>query len=212
MAQQVFPTKGNLIASKKSLALAQLGYDLLDRKRNILIREIMLLTNEANELKGSIDSAFKEAYDALRAANISLGVISGFAKCVPIDKGLTLSTRSVMGTELVGCDLKHKENKLYYGLSQTDSRLDEAFIKFNNVKELTVKLAETENNIYRLSVGIRKAGRRANALKNIMIPKYQEQVRFISAALEEKEREEFSRMKVIKSAKLRKSRAAQQEE
>lgn len=212
MAQQVFPTKGNLIASKKSLALAQLGYDLLDRKRNILIREIMLLTNEANELKGSIDSAFKEAYDALRAANISLGVISGFAKCVPIDKGLTLSTRSVMGTELVGCDLKHKDSKLYYGLSQTDSRLDEAFIKFNNVKELTVKLAETENNIYRLSVGIRKAGRRANALKNIMIPKYQEQVRFISAALEEKEREEFSRMKVIKSAKLRKSRAAQQEE
>ncbi|MBO6141552.1 MAG: V-type ATP synthase subunit D [Ruminococcus sp.] len=212
MAQQVFPTKGNLIASKKSLALAQLGYDLLDRKRNILIREIMLLTNEANELKGSIDSAFKEAYDALRAANISLGVISGFAKCVPIDKGLTLSTRSVMGTELVGCELAHKENKLYYGLSQTDSRLDEAFIKFNNVKELTVKLAETENNIYRLSVGIRKAGRRANALKNIMIPKYQEQVRFISAALEEKEREEFSRMKVIKSAKLRKSRAAQQEE
>ena len=212
MAQQVFPTKGNLIASKKSLALAQLGYDLLDRKRNILIREIMMLTNEANELKGSIDSAFKEAYDALRAANISLGVISGYAKCVPIDKGLTLSTRSVMGTELVGCDLKRKDSKLYYGLSQTDSRLDEAFIKFNNVKELTVKLAETENNIYRLSVGIRKAGRRANALKNIMIPKYQEQVRFISAALEEKEREEFSRMKVIKSAKLRKSKAAQQEE
>ena len=211
MAQQVFPTKGNLIASKKSLALAQLGYDLLDRKRNILIREIMLLTNEANELKGSIDSAYKEAYDALRAANISLGVISGFAKSVPIEKELKLSTRSVMGTELVKCEMPHTENRLYYGLSQTDSRLDDAFIKFGRVKELTVKLAETENNIYRLSVGIRKAGRRANALKNIMIPKYEEQVRFISSALEEKEREEFSRMKVIKSAKLRKSRAAQQE-
>ena len=211
MAQQVFPTKGNLIASKKSLALAKLGYDLLDRKRNILIREIMLLTNEANELKGSIDSAYKEAYSALRTANISLGIISGYAKCVPIDKSLALSTRSVMGTELVKCDLPRKENKLYYGLSQTNSHLDEAFIKFARVKELTVKLAETENNIYRLSVGIRKAGRRANALKNIMIPKYEEQVRFISSALEEKEREEFSRMKVIKSAKLRRSAAAQQE-
>lgn len=211
MAQQVFPTKGNLIASKKSLALARLGYDLLDRKRNILIREIMQLTNEANELKGSIDSAYKAAYTALRNANISLGLISGYAKCVPIEKGLKLSSRSVMGTELVKCELPHRENKLYYGLSQTDSKLDEAFIRFARVKELTVKLAETENNIYRLSVSIRKTGRRANALKNIMIPKYEEQVRFISSALEEKEREEFSRMKVIKSAKLRKSAAAQQE-
>ena len=209
MAQQVFPTKGNLISSKKSLVLARLGYDLLDRKRNILIREIMLLTNEANELKGSIDKAYADAYAALRAANISLGVISGYAKCVPIEKGLCLSTRSIMGTELVGCELPHKEGRLYYGLSQTDSRLDEAFIKFNEVKELTVKLAQTENNIYRLSVGIRKAGRRANALKNIMIPKYEEQVRFISSALEEKEREEFSRMKVIKSAKLRRSSSRQ---
>ncbi len=127
MSQQVFPTKGNLIASKKSLALAKLGYDLLDRKRNILIREIMMLTNVANELKGSIDKAYKDAYDALRRANISLGIISGYAKCVPVDKGLNLSTRSVMGTELVSCELPRRENKLYYGLSQTDSKLDEAF-------------------------------------------------------------------------------------
>ena len=211
MAQQVFPTKGNLIASKKSLALAKLGYDLLDRKRNILIREIMLLTNEANELKGSIDAAYREAYAALRTANISLGIVSKYAKCVPIDKGLSMTTRSVMGTELVKCELPRRENKLWYGLSQTDSRLDEAFIRFGMVKELTVRLAETENNIYRLSVGIRKTGRRANALKNIMIPKYEEQVRFISSALEEKEREEFSRMKVIKSVKLRKGAAAGQQ-
>ncbi|MBR6336666.1 MAG: V-type ATP synthase subunit D [Ruminococcus sp.] len=212
MSQQVFPTKGNLIASKKSLALAKLGYDLLDRKRNILIREIMMLTNEANELKGSIDTAYRQAYDALRRANISLGIISGYAKCVPIEKGLDLTTRSVMGTELVSCELRRSENKLYYGLSQTNSKLDEAFIKFGRVKELTVKLAETENNIYRLSVGIRKTGRRANALKNILIPRYEEQVRFISSALEEKEREEFSRMKVIKAVKLRKSAASQEQD
>ena len=207
MSQTVFPTKGNLIASKKSLALAQLGFDLLDRKRNILIREIMLLSDEAKRLQGSIDEAYKDAYDALRNANISLGVITRYAKCVPVDDGITLSTRSVMGTELVNCELEKKPRKLWYGLSQTDSKLDEAYIRFKYVKELTIKLAETENNIYRLSVGIRKAGRRANALKNIMIPKYEEQVRFISAALEEKEREEFSRMKVIKSTKLRKQAA-----
>ncbi len=206
MAQQVFATKGNLISSKRSLALAQLGFDLLDRKRNILIREIMMLSDQANGLKDEINKAYSEAYDALRKANISLGVVSSFAKCVPIEKGVTLSERSVMGTELVRCTLDDNKTGLYYGLSQTDSRLDDAYIKFNKVKELTVKLAETENNVYRLSVGIRKAGRRANALKNIMIPRYEEQVRFITSALEEKEREEFSRMKVIKAAKLKKKK------
>lgn len=206
MAEQVFATKGNLISSKRSLALAQLGFDLLDRKRNILIREIMMLSNQANELKGEINKAYSDAYDALRRANISLGVISGFAKCVPLEKGVELSTRSVMGTELVKCSLKENKTGLYYGLSQTDSYLDDAYIKFNRVKELTLRLAETENNVYRLSVGIRKAGRRANALKNIMIPRYEEQVRFITAALEEKEREEFSRMKVIKAAKLKRNK------
>lgn len=206
MAQQVFATKGNLISSKRSLALAQLGFDLLDRKRNILIREIMMLSDQANRLKDEINKAYSEAYDALRKANISLGVVSSFAKCVPIEKGVTLSERSVMGTELVRCTLDDNKTGLYYGLSQTDSRLDDAYIKFNKVKELTVKLAETENNVYRLSVGIRKAGRRANALKNIMIPRYEEQVRFITSALEEKEREEFSRMKVIKAAKLKKKK------
>ena len=206
MARQVFATKGNLISSKRSLALAQLGFDLLDRKRNILIREIMMLSDQANRLKDEINKAYSEAYDALRKANISLGVVSSFAKCVPIEKGVTLSERSVMGTELVRCTLDDNKTGLYYGLSQTDSRLDDAYIKFNKVKELTVKLAETENNVYRLSVGIRKAGRRANALKNIMIPRYEEQVRFITSALEEKEREEFSRMKVIKAAKLKKKK------
>jgi len=72
------------------------------------------------------------------------------------------------------------------------------------VKLLTVRLAEIENSIYRLAVAIKKTQKRANALKNIMIPKFEGTVRFITNALEEKEREEFSRQKVIKKAKLKK--------
>ena len=64
-------------------------------------------------------------------------------------------------------------------------------------------LAEIENSVYRLSTAIRKTQKRANALKNILIPMYKEQVRYITSALEEKEREEFSRQKIIKAAKLK---------
>ena len=70
MAAQVFATKGNLIAARRSLKQAQLGYELMDRKRNILIREMVSLSDKAAELKESLETTFSEAYTALRTANI----------------------------------------------------------------------------------------------------------------------------------------------
>ena len=72
MADQVFPTKGNLINLKKSLTLAKSGYDLLDRKRNILVREMMDLISSATEIQEKIDKTFATAYRALQNANITM--------------------------------------------------------------------------------------------------------------------------------------------
>jgi V/A-type H+-transporting ATPase subunit D len=80
--------------------------------------------------------------------------------------------------------------------------LDEAFISFYHVKQLTAVLAEIENSVYRLANAIKKTQKRANALKNIIIPKFDETVKFITDALEEKDREDFSRLKVINKKKL----------
>ncbi len=206
MAQQVFPTKGNLIASKKALKLAGLGYELLDRKRNILIRELMGLVDKASELRTTIEDTFVEAYAALQFANVSLGVITPYAECVPIEDGLEISTKSVMGVELPKVVLEEKPLKATYGLFRTTSQLDKAFIAFDKVKKTTVMLAEVENSIYRLSVAIKKTQRRANALQNIIIPRNEAIVKFISDSLDEKEREEFSRLKVIKASKLKQAK------
>jgi V/A-type H+-transporting ATPase subunit D len=73
MAQQVFPTKSNLMATKRSLALATQGYDLMDRKRNILVREMMQLIDRAAGIQDRISAAYAEAYEALKKANIMLG-------------------------------------------------------------------------------------------------------------------------------------------
>ena len=192
--QQVFATKGNLILYKKALKLAALGYELLDRKRNILIREFMSLVDKAGELRGSIEDTYKEAYSALQLANISMGLVTPYANCIPVETGVEISTRSVMGVELPKVTLKERPLKVTYGFSQTDSQLDRAYLAF---------LAEVENSIYRLSVAIKKTQRRANALQNIIIPRNEHIVKFITDSLEEKDREEFSRMKVIKAAKLK---------
>ena len=207
MAVQAVPTKGNLMNAKKSLALAKNGYELLDRKRNILIREMMTLIDHANAIQNQIDSAYDEAYIALQTANISNGFCEDISKAVPIEDGLALDSRSVMGVEIPILTMEPAEvcNYLHYGTRTTNSAVDNTFILFTKVKNLTVELAEIENSVYRLAVSIKKTQKRANALKNIMIPRFEETVKFITDALEEKDREEFSRLKVIKRKKLKES-------
>lgn len=206
MADQVFPTKGNLLNTQKSLALAQLGYELLDKKRNILIRELMQMVERAKTIRGTIDSTYVEAYYALQMANISHGVVQNIADGMPEENSVAVSYRSVMGCELPKLSIEQKKLRLDYGFENTDMNVDKAYICFEKVKQMTVILAEVENSIYRLTNSIRKTQTRANALQNIVIPRYQGVVKFISGSLEEKEREEFSRMKVIKSQKLSKKK------
>ncbi len=204
MAEQVFPTKGNLMKAKKTLALCRMGYELMDRKRNVLIREMMQLLEKVQTLRNSVEKEYKEAYEALQEANITLGVIDSIAQSVPVENGLSVTYRSVMGVEIPTVDIKPPKNTVPYGFYATNSELDRAYALFSKVKGRTAVLAEIDNSIYRLAIAIKRAQRRANALKNILIPRYEEMVKFIVDNLEEKEREEFSRLKVIKSYKLKK--------
>lgn len=199
MAARVSPTKGNLMKIKKSLELAKVGYDLLDRKRNILIRETMGLIDSAADIRSRIAESYRVAYQALEEANMSMGIVDEFAAFVPVENGLTISSRSVMGVEIPTVSLDPVPTDNYFGFRRTTAKLNEAYRRFNEVKQLTAELAQTENSVYRLATGIKKAQKRANALKNIIIPRFEEQVKTITSALDEKDREEFSRLKVIKS-------------
>ena len=194
----MFPTKGNLIAAKNSLALARQGYDLMDKKRNILVREMMDLVDQASTIQTEIDTTFRAAYEALQQANIEMGIhmVQDIAKTVPVENTVKIKTRSIMGTEIPLVEAS--EGTPNYAFYSTRVSLDEAQKAFNRVKELTIKLSTIETSAIRLATNIKKTQKRANALKNITIPTYEAIVKNITNALEEKEREEFTRLKVIK--------------
>jgi len=196
------PTKGNLIAAKRSRLLAENGFDLMDKKRNILIHEMMTMIDKATELQARIEMTFTEAYRALHLANISMGGSEDIAMAIPVDKSVKVRYRSVMGVELPTVTSTPTDTSVMpYGFLGTTSALDDAYKKFVKVKELTVELAELENSIYRLAYYIKKAQKRANALHNIVIPGLEADIVRISDELEEKDREEFVRLKVIKAQK-----------
>ncbi|MFU0833503.1 MAG: Archaeal/vacuolar-type H+-ATPase subunit D/Vma8 [Oscillospiraceae bacterium] len=205
MSDQIVPTKGNLLSIKKSLELSRTGFELLDRKRNILIREMMSLIDRANRLQGKIDKAYEEAYAALQRANITLGIVKELSQTVPVENGLNVAFRSIMGVEVPMVSLHAEKTQLPFGLMSTNILLDQAYLKFHEVKKLTAELAEVENSVYRLAYAVKKTQKRANALKNILIPRFEQAVKTITEALEEKDREDFSRMKIIKRQKSNKT-------
>ena len=172
----------------------------MDKKRNILIRELMDLIDEAKDIQEEIDTTFTRAYACLQRANIQHGIskVEELAYTVPIEDSIQIQTRSIMGTEIPHIKYDEKQNDLTYSLGDTGESLDIAREAFRKVKNLTIKLAEVENSAYRLATNIKKTQKRANALKNITIPMYTNLVYNINNALEEKEREEFTRLKVIK--------------
>lgn len=195
-----FPTKGNLILAKNSLTLARQGHELMDKKRNILIRELMNLIDEAKTIQTEIDETFTKAYAALQGANIELGInyVEELSHAVPVEDSIKIKTRSIMGTEIPLVEYEPSVDKPTYSFFSTKESLDRAKKNFEKVKALTIKLSMVENSAYRLAMNIRKTQKRANALKNITIPLYTQRVHDITNALEEKEREEFTRLKVIK--------------
>ena len=203
MNLNAFPTKGNLMLAKNSLALARLGYGLMDKKRNILIRELMNLIDEAKDIQSEIDATFTAAYQALQQANIELGIhyVQEIGMSVPVEDSIRIKVRSIMGTEIPLVQHEAPPLTPTYAFGDTTQSLDEARMKFEKVKELTIKLSMVENSAYRLATNIKKTQKRANALKNITIPSYETLTKNITNALEEKDREEFTRLKVIKRTK-----------
>ena len=189
MAMIIAPTKSNLIKAKSSLVLSKKGYELLDKKRNVLIKEMMEFVDKARNMHNDIYRVIEEAYEALQKANITLGVksVEDMSYSVPNDEYFDVLLKSVMGVDIP--TVKYKEEKIRptYGFYNTNSAIDEARQKFKEVRYKVYELAEVENSIFKLAKEIEKTQKRTNALQHIQIPKYKEQVKYIQDALEEKE-------------------------
>ncbi len=203
MPISVSPTKSKLIETKRALALAIEGHTLLDKKRNVLIREMMRFIDSAREVQESMETVFAEAYDGLQKANLSIGIehVEEVGLAVEEVSDLSIRLRSIMGVEIP--DIKEIDDSITpsYGFVRTNANLDKAHKAFKRALSLIARLTEIETTIYRLAVEIKKTQRRVNALENVLIPQYKETVKFIESYIEEVERDDFFRMKRLKQRK-----------
>ncbi len=198
--QEFTPTKANLIKAKDALVFSKKGFTLLDKKRTVLIREAMNLVEQANTIQSRIRSDFVEAYQALQVVNMTLGIhnVEDIALSIPLDESLNILYRSVMGLEIPMVRYEEEKDNPSYSFYRTNPAMDIAVKKFRNLRYRIYELAEIENAVYKIAIEIKKTAKRANALDKIQIPKYEESVKYIQDILEEKEREDFFRLKKVK--------------
>lgn len=202
MENQYLPTKTNLLKIKASIKLSKQGRELLERKRIILLREKEKYIEQVEDLREEMGNLFKGAFSLFKQANVDMGInlISDISEEIPKEKSISIKYKTIMGVEIPSIIFRKNEKKenLNFGFYNTTISFDKAVIKFNEIKEKLIMLTELENTIKRLDIAITKVRTRSNALENIIIPRDEKVAKKIQETLEEKDREDFSRLKLIK--------------
>jgi len=185
---------------KNELKFAQLGYDLLDQKRNILIVELLNLVDQTVDHQTRIEEALKDAFEQLEEAVLEMGKLRvlKLAGAVNIEARIDIRTRRVMGVVLPIVDTDFKEHFPYFSPMDTSFWIDSSLVAFKNALQLMGKLAELKISVLRLADEVKKTIRKVNALEKIAIPNLVETVTFIESRLEENERDMFILMKMVK--------------
>lgn len=191
----------NLLRFKRSLEIAEDGREILEKKRDILMVELRNFAYDMHRTREELDKALKEAVTYLEKAVVYLGseTVEKVVEATAISAEFLVDYRSVMGVAVPIVKLKNDVSQPDYGFLGTNIYLDVAFKKFRELLNLVCKLVELEESVYRIASAVETTQRRVNALKQIHIPRYRKIVKTIEMTLEEREREEFVRMKRVKN-------------
>jgi V/A-type H+/Na+-transporting ATPase subunit D len=200
-SENVSPTRINLIQTKKTLSLAESGREVLERKRDILLRELRNSIFEAERAREELLVAIGKAYQNLREANMAKGSesVASVALGSSAEANYLIDYKSIMGVTVPSVEFQGEPDvKPDYGFANTSVELDKAFKQFYRVLNLIADLARAEGATFQIANDVRRTQRRVNALNYVLIPRYRRTAKWIELVLEEKDREEFVRTKIIK--------------
>ena len=201
--QNVVATKIELLKYKRSSQVANMVQKILDDKRKVLLKNIEEMITEASKARGGIWDPLQDIYASVNEAYLSLGTstVDSVAESTPPVMEVDVKVRRVVDVRVPVLQVSEKDTKsMPYGFADTNSSVDRASKQIKVLLPQICKAAEYENTILSLAKALEKTQKLLNALENVIIPQYQQRVRFILATLEEREREEFAKLKKLKEA------------
>ena len=201
--QNVATTKIELFKYKRSSQVATMVQKILDDKRKVLLKNIEEMIDEASKARGGIWDPLQDIYTSVNEAYLALGTstVDTVAESTPPIMQVSVKVRRVVDVKIPTLTVTEKDTgMLPYGFTDTNSSIDRAAKQIKELLPSICKAAEYENSIFSLAKALEKTQKLLNALENVIIPQYKQHIRFILATLEEREREEFAKLKKVKAA------------
>ncbi len=194
------PTRSNLLRLKQDLRFAREGYDILNRKREVLTAELIHVAHDAEVVQREVEDLLEKAYAALDVAQLTAGQerVEWAALAANKTMEVSLKYRGIMGVAIPIVDASGAPPEIPYSLSDTNVSLDQSYVAFRDVLERIPELSRLTTTVFRLAGELRKTQRRVNALQHVFIPDYEETILFIESSLEERDREDTFRLKLLK--------------
>ncbi len=201
--QNVTATKIELFKYKRSSQVATMVQKILDDKRKVLLKNIEEMIAEAQKTRGGIWEPLQDIYQSVNESYLSLGVgtVDSVAQSTPAVMEVESDVKRVVDVTIPVLIVTEKDTKsIPYGFADTNASIDRGAKLIKDLLPKICKAAEYENSIFSLAKALEKTQKLLNALENVIIPQYKQRVRFILATLEEREREEFARLKKVKAS------------
>jgi V/A-type H+-transporting ATPase subunit D len=194
------PTRSNLLKLTEDLKFAQLGHELLDQKRSILVVELLTLVDQAVDYEGRVFKALTEAQNSLSDAIMQMGRlrVGNLAGAVNIEYSINLGKRRVMGVSVPKVDTTFTDHSPYFSSEETSILSELSIDRYRTTLQLMGRLAELKVSIMRLAREVKKTIRKVNALEKIVIPENEETIAWMRGRIEEQERENFILLKTVK--------------
>jgi len=203
----VKPTRSELLQVKKKIVLANSGYNLLKKKRDGLILEFFNVLKKARNMRQELTVEYTSA---LNKVNIARAIdsdmqIKSVAMSIKQQPLIELDTKNIMGVRvpsITSGEVKKSVFERGYGFLSATAKIDEAASAYELVVEKIIVAAEIEITLKRLLREIERTKRKVNALEQLTIPKLKTDAAYIRLRLEEMERDNFSRLKMLKKEKV----------
>ena len=188
----VNPTRMELTNLKRKLTTARRGHKLLKDKQDELMRRFLDLVRENKELRRKVEEGIEESNRHM-----------ALARSVMSDSSLDVAL--MMPSQKMSLDVSEK-NVMSVMLPVFDTKLKTAVKSLSDIMPYMLRLAEVEKSCQLMSAEIEKTRRRVNALEHVMIPQYEETIKYISMKLDENERSATIRLMKVKNMMLEEAR------
>jgi V/A-type H+-transporting ATPase subunit D len=192
-----------LLARKAQLELARQGHDLLEEKRTALMREFLRIADTVVERSEALQAAAARAREALARAEAVAGpeAVTSAALAARGELRLEVKTATVMGVKVPNIEQRRVARPSLgrgYSVVNSSITIDEAADAFEAEVNSIIQLAESELRLTRLVEEVQRTSRRVNALEHLLIPRLEAERDFIQMALDERERADHFRLKLMK--------------